>query len=222
LNYFKPGRGQITADVTAGQGLMDFMGCNSCHIQDLRINKDRRVADVETAFNPTQGIFNRLFASASLLFTRPSVGAPITKNQGQFLVRNIHTDFRRHNLGAKFRERNYDGTFQNLFMTEPLWGVGSSPPYGHDGRSINLEEVILRHSSSDGEDIARNAVIAWQQLTSAQKVTVEKYLASLVLFPPDDTASNLDPGNTAAPNFPQAGHGAIRLGALFNNPADPE
>jgi hypothetical protein len=222
LNYFKPGRGQITADVTAGEGLVSSMGCTSCHIKDLRIARDRRVADVETVFNTSQGIFNRLFATASLLFTRPSVGAPITKNLGTFLVRNIHTDFRRHNLGAKFRERNFDGTFQNLFMTEPLWGVGSSPPYGHDGRSINLEEVILRHSNPDAEAIARQAVINWNGLTAAQKTTVEKYLNSLVLFPPDDTASTLDPGNPAAANFPQAGHGSIRLGALFNNPADPE
>jgi CxxC motif-containing protein (DUF1111 family) len=191
-------------------------------VKDLTISRDRRVADVETVFNTTQGIFNRLFATASLLFTRPNVGAPITKNLGTFLVRNIHTDFRRHNLGAKFRERNFDGTFQNAFMTEPLWGVGSSPPYGHDGRSINLEEVILRHSSPDAEAAARQAVINYTGLSAAQKTTVEKYLASLVLFPPDDTASTLDPGNPAAANFPQAGHGSIRLGALFNNPADPE
>ncbi|NJO12316.1 MAG: hypothetical protein HC872_01280 [Gammaproteobacteria bacterium] len=40
-------------------------------------------------------------------------------------------------------------------MTEPLWGVGSTGPYGHDGRSINLREVILRHG---GEAMAsRNA-----------------------------------------------------------------
>jgi CxxC motif-containing protein (DUF1111 family) len=30
-------------------------------------------------------------------------------------------------------------------MTEPLWGVGSTSPYGHDGRSTTLQEVILRH-----------------------------------------------------------------------------
>jgi len=43
-----------------------------------------------------------------------------------------------------------------------------------------------------------------------------------VLFPPDDTASNLDPGDRTAEGFPQKGHGSIKLGVLFNNPADPE
>jgi hypothetical protein len=102
-------------------------------------------------------------------------------------------------------------------MTEPLWGVGTSAPYGHDGRSINLREVILRHG---GE--ATNARNAFAALSDASKNAVFDFLNSLVLFPPDDTASNLDPGNPAATGFPQRGHGSIKLGALFNDPNEGE
>jgi hypothetical protein len=48
------------------------------------------------------------------------------------------------------------------------------------------------------------------------------FLDSLVLFPPDDTASNLDPGNPTTTNFPQFGHGSIKLTVLFNDPTDLE
>ena len=48
------------------------------------------------------------------------------------------------------------------------------------------------------------------------------FLNSLVLFPPDDTASNLDPGDRAAQYFPQYGHGSIKLTELFNDPTDLE
>jgi hypothetical protein len=48
------------------------------------------------------------------------------------------------------------------------------------------------------------------------------FLNSLVIFPPDDTASNLDPGNRNAMGFPQAGHGSVKLTVLFNNPFDIE
>ena len=48
------------------------------------------------------------------------------------------------------------------------------------------------------------------------------FLNSLVIFPPDDTASNLNAGDRAAAGFPQFGHGSIKLSALFNDPADPE
>jgi hypothetical protein len=48
------------------------------------------------------------------------------------------------------------------------------------------------------------------------------FLNSLALFPPDDTASNLDPGNPATPGFPQFGQGSIKLAVLFNDPTDVE
>jgi hypothetical protein len=44
----------------------------------------------------------------------------------------------------------------------------------------------------------------------------------LVLFPPDDTASNLDPGDPTKNYFPQFGNGSIKLTVLFNDPTDPE
>ena len=49
-------------------------------------------------------------------------------------------------------------------MTTPLWGVGTTAPYGHDGRSINLTEVILRHG---GE--AQRARDAFARLPDAQQ-----------------------------------------------------
>lgn len=48
------------------------------------------------------------------------------------------------------------------------------------------------------------------------------FLNSLVLFPPDDTASNLDPADSTKANFPQFGHGSIKLTVLFEDPTDPE
>jgi hypothetical protein len=47
-------------------------------------------------------------------------------------------------------------------------------------------------------------------------------MRSLVLFPPDDTASTLDPGDRSDSGFPQVNHGAIKLTTLFNDPGVPE
>ena len=146
-------------------------------------------------------------------------GHPTLKQAARqsFVVRNFFADMKRHDLGPGFHERNYDGTMQTEFMTEPLWGVGSSAPYGHDGRSINLREVILRHG---GEALASRNKFA--KLPESQKSALLEFLNSLVLFPPDDTASNLDPGDPGAIGYPQRGHGSIRLQVLFNDPSDPE
>jgi hypothetical protein len=77
--------------------------------------------------------------------------------------------------------------------------------------------VILRHG---GEAQASRDRFAG--LSSVERAEVQEFLQSLVLFPPDDTASNLDPGDPTAPGFPQVKHGSIRLTGLFNNPEDIE
>ncbi|MBM3225655.1 MAG: thiol oxidoreductase-like protein, partial [Candidatus Tectomicrobia bacterium] len=164
-------------------------------------------------------IFNRLFATATTLFTVVHDGDPFPRlvpKHDSFVVQNIFSDLKRHDLGPAFHERNYDGTVQKMFVTEPLWGVGSTPPYGHDGRSIDLKEVILRHG---GE--ATRSRQAFQAISLVEQRLVLDFLRSLVLFPPDDTASNLNPGNpqTTNPQSP-AEHGSINLGALFQIPSE--
>ncbi len=220
LNYFKPGLGGQTSNVKNGLKVFNRIGCASCHIESLPINQDRRVADVNTVFDPVNGIFNRLFSTASLRLTTTSDGSGGTLKLASlqpFMAENIFTDFKRHDLGPGFYERNYDGSLQKEFLTRPLWGVGSTAPYGHDGRSISLTEVILLHGGE--AEASRNA---FAQLDPDSVRQVLDFLNSLILFPPDDTASNLDPGNRAAPNFPQFGHGSIRLTVLFNDPTDGE
>jgi hypothetical protein len=124
------------------------IGCSSCHISDLSINHDRRVADLETDYDQTDGVFNSLFSTASTLYyTQDGSGQPTLKLPlgNSFVVKDIFTDFKRHDLGSNFYERHWDGTLQTQFLTRPLWGAGTAGPYGHDGRSITLTGVILRH-----------------------------------------------------------------------------
>ncbi len=195
LNYFRPGRYEPYPSASRkGLRIFEEIGCASCHIPDLEIERDRRVADVDTEYDPEHGGFNGLFATAAPRFetvTDASGLPPLRRaSERRFRVQGIFTDFKRHDLGPNFSERNFDGTFQHEFMTEPLWGVATTAPYGHDGRSINLREVILRHG---GE--AQEARDAFDALSDERQHQVLEFLESLVLFPPQDTASNLDPGD---------------------------
>jgi hypothetical protein len=222
LHYFKPATGELTSNTSRGRDIFRQIDCDDCHKVDLVINRDRRVADVETVFDPGRGNpLNRMFATATLLLTPENDGSPHPPvkraNAGQFVVRNILTDFKRHDLGPNFHELEFDGTTRTHFLTTALWGVGSTGPYGHDGRSMTLKDVILRHggeASEQRDDFAR--------LGSSDQRAVIDYLNSLVLFPPDDVASNLDPGDPNAAGYPQVAHGRLNLGALFNDPNDPE
>ena len=222
LNYFKAGRGPETSGTGRGRSIMAGIGCTRCHVPDLTIEKDRRVADVETVFNPAQGNpFNRLFATAATLFDviNDNSGHPALKPAARdsFVVKNIFTDFKRHDLGPNFHERNYNGTLQKQFLTTALWGVGTTAPYGHDGRSHDLTTVILRHGGEAQKERDRFAALGKSDVED-----VLEFLSSLILFAPDDTASNLQAATPATPGYPQFGHGAIALSPLFNNPSDPE
>jgi hypothetical protein len=221
LNYFKAGTGEQTAGVLAGRKAFKDIGCATCHVPSLTVDRDRRVADVDTVFDPARGVFNRLFSTAAGRFdqTDDGSGFPTLKRPSarSFVVQHIFSDFKRHDLGPAFHERDYDGTLRTEFLTTALWGVGSTGPYGHDGRSVNLTEVVLRHG---GE--AQAARDGFAALASPARRALLDFLNSLVVFPPDDTASNLDPGDPNAPGFPQSGHGSIKLTVLFNDPTDPE
>lgn len=221
LNYFKAGHDKQTSTSERGREVFNRIGCSSCHVANLTVNRDRRVADLDTVYDPTRGIFNTLFATAAPLVNVVNDGTPypplVQPAYKPFVVSDIFTDFKRHDLGPNFHERNYDGTTQAMFLTRPLWGVGSTGPYGHDGRSISLDAVILRHGGESQK--SRDAYAA---LTGEKSAALIAFLNSLVLFPPDDTASTLDPGNPAAAGFPQAGHGSIKLTVLFNDPTDVE
>lgn len=222
LNYFRPARGEPTATQELGRALFADIGCASCHVPDLQLRTDRRVADVDTRWDPNLGNpFNRLFATATGSFDsvddgsglpalKPPLGAP-------FLVEGLYSDLKRHDLGPAFWERDFDGSITKQFVTEPLWGVASTGPYGHDGRSVTLTDVILRHG---GE--AQAARDAFAALDTDERDAVLDLLGSLLLFPPPATASNLDPGDPSDPLYPMAQGGRIDLSVLFVDPLEAE
>jgi Di-haem oxidoreductase, putative peroxidase len=77
--------------------------------------------------------------------------------------------------------------------------------------------VILRHGGE--AQVSRDRFASLQE---EEQSALLAFLNSLVVFPPDDTASNLDPGDSSTPYFPQSGHGSIKLSVLFNDPHDLE
>ena len=242
LNYFKPGV-RLAEDThpfviddpiaggdpfnsnpsqSRGRRTFEQIGCTECHIPDLTIDVDRRVADVETVLNEADGNpYNNLLATATPLLSgvddmsgHPTLKVPLGNS---FDVEDFFADMKRHDLGPNFWEKNFDGTLQKEFITEPLWGVGSTAPYGHDGRSPTLVDVILRHG---GE--AQEASNRFRSLNRRKRADVVEFLQTLIIFSPPSTASNLNGIDPMAPDYPVNGHGSIALSVLFNEPLDKE
>jgi hypothetical protein len=72
----------------------------------------------------------------------------------------------------------------DTFLTENLWGVGSSAPYMHDGRATTLVEAILEHGNGASNDTSEAAPSrrAYLQLPTGDKQALIAFLENLVLF----------------------------------------
>ncbi len=90
----------------------------------------------------------------------------------------LYGDMKRHDMGAELGETIDDeGIPASVFLTENLWGVGSTAPYLHDGRATTLPEAILAHG---GEGAASRD--AFVQLTQAEQRDIIAFLENLILF----------------------------------------
>ena len=55
LNYFKPATCEQNHETARGRRILQQIGCTVCHRANLPVARDRRVADVETVYDPAQG-----------------------------------------------------------------------------------------------------------------------------------------------------------------------
>jgi len=79
----------------------------------------------------------------------------------------------------------------DTFLTENLWGVGSTSPYMHDGRATTLAEAILEHGNGRSDDTseARTARANYLNRTTADKRAMIAFLENLVLFKVEEEAA---------------------------------
>jgi Di-haem oxidoreductase, putative peroxidase len=100
----------------------------------------------------------------------------------------LFSDLRRHKMGNGLRE--HDGFRQGTdvqgitvaedeFLTRPLWGVGDTGPWLHDGRAQSLREAILLHQSDGSE--ANDVIDAFKKLSDQDQQAIISFLLCLRL-----------------------------------------
>ena len=109
---------------------------------------------------------------------RYRLGSLRVDSSSQKALVDLGGDLKRHDMGRGLAEVVDEiGTGASVFLTENLWGVGSTAPYLHDGRATTLTEAILEHG---GEAAASRT--AFTRLAAPQQADVIAYLENLVLF----------------------------------------
>ncbi len=205
LNHPSPAWERITPDVNAGQKIFNKIGCTSCHVSDWhlfphnpkakdytkRFDGDRRFFDLLVSWNEKH---HRLEGKVVMLAEKK--GTRWIRHRKDYTIRGIFSDFKYHDLGPKFHQMQYDGTLVKKWRTSPLWGVGTTAPYGHDGASLTLDAVIRRHG---GE--ALESQKAYTNLKFREQQQVIAFLRSLVLYQTDQLPCDIDGDGKISENF---------------------
>ncbi len=188
INYPMPGRGPITGEVKAGERLFKAIGCAECHLPELRLRRDPRVEHLTVFWNDEN---DRFEAERRWLYRLSDDGYVDPDRQrkvllviprGQPFVVPLYSDLKRHEMGPRMADRSFEeGVAKSVFITRPLWGVGSYAAFLHDGSAGTVVEAILRHG---GEALTPRNRFA--KLTTKNRRAIVGFLNSLILFSVED------------------------------------
>jgi hypothetical protein len=165
------------ARIEGGALLFQQIGCASCHVPKLILNDATHVERPDLTGGP--GVTFDLTVAGKL--------PQLAYNSDGVIEVELYSDLKRHDMGAMLTDSH--ATFgvipANLFMTPPLWGVASSGPYLHDGRtfysgSSGLYNAIYQHAGEGAA--ARTAFLALPNSNAApndQQNWVLEFLMSL-------------------------------------------
>lgn len=208
-----------------GRTILKSVGCTRCHVENWKIEAkdkvkgftgDRRLFDLVTRSLVDKDGVPQIVGSLVPLYDRLP-GGEYRPKYGALIVRRIYSDFKQWDIGSEFHERRFDGSLQREHRTTPLWGAGSTAPYGHSGQYLTLDDVIRAHAGAATRE--RSAYLA---LSLKARNSLIEYLESLALYSTDEIAADINGDNAISDHFKVAGQevGYERFDArfLFANP----
>ncbi len=169
LNHPKPAE-----KLSPGRALFDKIGCARCHVPDWTLDAMRDDADYTKRRAGDRRMFD---LDITFVDGQPRGRIVKVKKGAAVAAKGLYSDFLHHDLGEAFHETQFDGTKVTRFRTAPLWGVGSTAPFGHDGASLDLDDVIRRHGGESTDETKR-----YLALSDADRASLIDFLRGLVLY----------------------------------------
>ncbi len=201
LGLIEPLPAEQHAAITRGGVVFRDMGCATCHVPSMRV-RDRHFREPSEHRAYRDAVFPAgQDPVARAVDPRFPVSFDITEDQPDNIIHDdagnvvfrlgsfrrasngdavieLFGDLKRHSMGSGLAEQIDEvGTGAATFLTENLWGVGSTGPYLHDGRATTLTEAILEHGgeAADSRD-------AFRRRSHGDQAALIAFLDNLVLF----------------------------------------
>jgi hypothetical protein len=199
---------RATPQSERGRLVLREIGCTRCHVESWQIAAadaarglpgDRRLFSLDTEARAGDDGSVEIVGRLVPLYRRAPEGGYEPK-RGAARVPGIFTDFKHWDIGPNFHERRFDGTLQREHRTAPLWGAGSTAPYGHAGQFLTLDAAIAAHGGAAEKEAA-----AYRGLDPERRRQLLDFLASLVLYSTDVIRADINGDGKLDDRFQVAG-----------------
>ncbi len=180
----------IERAVLLGESLFTQIGCATCHIPRLPLDKQGWIYSEPNPFNLPGNLRSGEVPDLKVDLTSSVLPSPRLRPDASGTVWvEAFTDFKLHNIcepgdaepldmnqsqwSKKFKEGNC------RFLTKRLWGAANEPPFFHHGLFTTLRQSVLAHA---GE--AESSQKAFKLLPAAEQDALIEFLKTLQVLPP--------------------------------------
>jgi cytochrome c peroxidase len=207
---------EIEQAVWLGERAFEKIGCATCHIPRMPLDKKAWIFSEPNPFNIPGNLRSGEIREFKVDLSSDLLPAPRLRPDASGVVWvEAYTDFKLHDIcepedgepldmnqsqwSKKFKEGN------RRFLTKRLWGAANEPPFFHHGLFTTLRQSVLAHS---GE--AKQSRLAFQALTKAEQDAVIEFLKTLQVLPPGTRDRIVDENFRARTWPPQIAQGQFR------------
>jgi cytochrome c peroxidase len=188
-----PNDPEIEQAVLKGEKVFGEIGCASCHIPNLSLNKKGWIFSEPNPFNPAMNLRTGDTQTIRFDLQSPTLPSPRLNFTGDDEVEvPIFADFKLHDITSGPDDPNAEPLDMNQstwspkfrtgnvrFLTKRLWGCANEPPYFHHGRFTTMRESVVAHS---GEALEQRK--KFQALSGYEQDSLIEFLKTLQVLPP--------------------------------------
>jgi hypothetical protein len=190
-----PNDPDIEAAVLEGEQRFRSIGCESCHVPALPLDRQGWMFSEPNPFNPVSPP-NLLVGQAPTLtvdLSSDALPSPRLKPRHGVVMVPAYTDLKLHDITTGVPgDPNIEALDMNQpagspgffagngkFLTRKLWGTANEPPFFHHGMFTTLRQAVKAH---DGE--AKTSRIAFESLSQYGQDSIIEFLKTLQVLPP--------------------------------------
>jgi CxxC motif-containing protein (DUF1111 family) len=209
-----PHNGQIEQAVLRGERTFETIGCATCHIPKLPLEKGGSIFIEPNPFNPPGNLRTGETESLKIDLSSELLPAPRLKPDAAGVVWvDAYTDLKLHDIcgpgdgepidqnQSQWSRKLLDGNCR--FLTKRLWGTANEPPFFHHGLFTSLRQSVIAHG---GE--ALHSRQQFQALAKTEQDALIEFLKTLQVLPPGTRDRMVDEKFCPRPWPPTADSGA--------------